>query len=102
MAMFFTSSALARCQSVEHGSPGGDAQGGVPLSYGTIKLTPAEFMPAGLIGVTNVSVGQAQAFQARQGPDTLLYTCDLADEGQTYEYFATNGDSNVGGKHQRG
>jgi type 1 fimbria pilin len=102
MAMFFTSSALARCQSVEHGSPGGDAQGGVPLSYGTIKLTPAEFMPAGLIGVTNVSVGQAQAFQARQGPDTLLYTCDLADEGQTYEYFATNGDSNVGGNISAG
>ncbi|MCS4492670.1 fimbrial protein [Pantoea sp. B623] len=97
MATFFTSSALARCESVPHGSPGGDAQGGVPLSYGTIKLTPEEFMPVGLIGVTNVSVGQAQAFQTRQGPDTLLYICDAADQGKTFENFATNGDESTGG-----
>lgn len=59
-------------------------------------------MPPGLIGVTHVTVGQAQAFQSRQGQDTLLYTCDLTDAGKTYEAFATNGDSNVGGYRGNG
>ncbi|PWV60372.1 fimbrial protein [Pantoea ananatis] len=103
MLTFFTSSVFGKCTPQSNiGTPGDDRSGGVPLIFGSIKLQPTEFMPTGLIGVTHVSVGLAQAFQTRQGPDTLLYTCDLADEGQTYEVFATNGDSNVGGNISAG
>ncbi|WP_205955913.1 fimbrial protein [Pantoea stewartii] len=101
--MFFASSAFGKCTPERNiGTPGDDSNGGIPLIFGSIKLQPADFMPDGLIGTTHVTVGQAQAFAARQGPDTLLYTCELADEGQTYEAFATNGDSNVGGNISAG
>lgn len=95
LVTFFTSSALAKCKPVYKNGQGGDSKGGVPLTFGPITLQPAEFMPSGLIGSTTASVGQAQAFP--KGGDQLLYTCDLSDEGKTYENFATNGDSNVGG-----
>lgn len=97
LMLAFSSSAFARCSPVYKGRQGDDSKGGVPLIFGSIKLQPLEFMPVGLIGVTSVSVGQAESFQSQRGPNTLLYTCDVADQGKTYEYFATNGDSNVGG-----
>lgn len=97
LMVMFSSSVFANCKPVYKGNQGADRWGGVPLVFGTIKLQPSEFMPEGLIGVTSGSVGQAQSFQTQQGPDTLLYTCDIGDEGQTFEYFATNGDSTVGG-----
>lgn len=102
LMLSLSSSVFAKCSPVYKGTQGDDSKGGVPLIFGAIKLQPPEFMPVGLIGVTSVSVGQAQSFQSQQGPDTLLYTCDLADEGKTYEYFATNGDSNVGGNVSNG
>lgn len=102
LMLAFSSSVFARCSPVYKGKQGDDVNGGVPLIFGSIKLQPPEFMPDGLIGVTSVSVGQAQSFQSQQGPDTWLYTCDLADQGKTYEYFATNGDSNVGGNVSNG
>lgn len=97
---FFTSSAFATCQPVYKARQGDDSKGGVPLIFGSIKLQPAEFMPTGLIGSTTATVGQAQSLP--EGENQLLYTCDLADQGQTYEYFATNGDSNVGGNISAG
>jgi len=97
MAAFLSSSAFAKCRPEKFGSPGGDSSGGIPLHFRPIKLLPAEFMPTGVIDITHVSVGEAQAFQNFQGPDTLLYTCDLADEGKTFENFATNGDDATGG-----
>lgn len=100
MVTFFTSSALAKCKPVYQNGQGGDSTGGVPLVFGPITLQPTEFMPTGLIGSTTASVGQAGAFPQRG--DQLLYTCDLADEGKTYENFATNGDSNVGGLNGNG
>lgn len=97
---FFTSSAFATCQPVYKARQGDDSKGGVPLIFGSIKLQPAEFMPTGLVGSTTATVGQAQSLP--EGENQLLYTCDLADQGQTYEYFATNGDSNVGGNISAG
>ncbi|KGD84321.1 hypothetical protein HA47_07340 [Pantoea stewartii subsp. indologenes] len=100
MVTFFTSSALATCTQVYKNGQGGDSTGGVPLVFGSITLQPTEFMPTGLIGSTTASVGQAGAFP--EGGDQLLYTCDITDEGKTYENFATNGDSNVGGLNGNG
>jgi type 1 fimbria pilin len=101
MMSFMTFSAFAKCNPVRDiGTPGDDRHGGVPLIFGTIKLQPTEFMPTGLISATNVSVGQAQAFQSGKnvnGPDTLLYICDITDAGKTFENFATNGDESTGG-----
>ena len=100
MVTFFTSSALATCVQEFANGQGGDGSGGVPLVFGPVTLQPAEFMPTGLIGSTTASVGQAGAF--KEGGDQLLFTCDLADKGKTYENFATNGDSNVGGLNGNG
>lgn len=97
---FFTSSALAKCERVFQNGQGSDSSGGVPLIFGPITLQPTEFMPTGLIGSTTASVGQAGVF--KEHGNQLLFTCDLADEGKTYENFATNGDSNVGGLNGNG
>lgn len=103
---FFTFSVFAKCEPVRNiGTPGDDRHGGVPLIFGSIKLQPTEFMPDGLISATNVSVGQAQAFQSGKngkGPDTLLYICDITDAGKTFENFATNGDESTGGYNSSG
>lgn len=103
---FFTFPVFASCRPAhDFGKPGADANGGVPLNFGTIKLQPSEFMPDGMISATNVSVGEAQAFQSGKygkGPDTLLYICDSTDAGQTYENFATNGDESTGGYNSAG
>ncbi len=92
------SGALAKCKPVYSGNPGGDSNGGVALNFGNIKLSPEEYQPVGLLGVTHATVGDASAFS--KGANTLLYECDISDRGQLYEAFSTNGDSAVGGYNE--
>lgn len=89
--------ANATCWPKYNGYPGSDYTGGVPLVFGNVRLQPDEYQPVGIIATTQASLAQASALS---GPNTLMFQCDISDQGQTFEYFATNGDSNVGGFSQ--
>lgn len=71
-------------------SDGGSAQ----FWFGRINLASTEIEPVGsMLGTAVATAAEASGIDG----DTLLWTCDLADAGQIYEVFSTNGDDRVGG-----
>ena len=71
-------------------SDGGSAQ----FWFGRINLASTAIQPVGtMLGSAVASAAEASGING----DTLLWSCDLADAGEIYEVFSTNGDDRVGG-----
>jgi hypothetical protein len=94
------SSAYATCTRVAPRIDSGCDACGVGIGLGKVNMTSAYLQPVGTpLGSSIFSITSGARYP---DPNKVLYECDLADAGQIYEYFATNGDDRVGGYYDLG
>ncbi|MDR0805394.1 MAG: fimbrial protein [Enterobacteriaceae bacterium] len=87
--------ASATCTKKDSYAAGYD-RNGAGIGLGRINVTSNYLQPVGTpLGSSIVNFGSIGGY--KQGPDTVLYECDVGDKDKIFEVFATNGDDRVGG-----
>lgn len=93
MSALWGTQARALCEQVYNGLQTIDASS-VQINAGRISLSSTHLQPVGAsLGNVLVSAANAPGLSA----ESVLWQCDLADKGQLFELFATNGADRVGG-----
>ncbi|SEA02084.1 fimbrial protein [Variovorax sp. YR216] len=78
-----------------------DTAGASGLSVSSVNLNSSTFQPDGTLlasgSASFLTLGN-EAYTAEQ----VLFRCDAADEGSLFEFYATNGDNDYGGRYEDG
>ncbi|POT55711.1 fimbrial protein [Citrobacter amalonaticus] len=78
-----------------------DTSGSAGTLPTVININNSTFQPDGTLlasGIVNFLESGAQSYNSEQ----ILFRCTASEEGQLYEYYATNGDATYAGKNEVG
>lgn len=78
-----------------------DGAGASGLSVSSVNINSSTFQPDGTLlasGSASILTLGNEAYTAEQ----VLFRCDAADEGSLFEFYATNGDNDYGGRYEDG
>jgi type 1 fimbria pilin len=97
-SLFWPGPAWALCEQVYSGVQTSDGSS-APIPIGRISLSSTHLQPVGSsLGSALVGAATAPGLSA----ETVLWQCDLKDQQQIFELFATNGADRVGGHWEIG